>query len=122
VIQTVRETRLTGNAGTPVVVFEPEKPGTYACVLVMPERYGLVRHITEQAQRRERTNVLGIFGEDDHVISISDIQRFRNELEKRNHSYQITMYPGVPHGWLNDTMPGRYRPEAYRIATGRTRP
>ena len=58
----------------------------------------------------KRTNVLGIFGEDDHVISIGDVLRFRNELEKRNHSYQITMVPGVPHGWLNDTMPGRYRP------------
>jgi carboxymethylenebutenolidase len=218
---TVKETRLTGAAGTPLVLFEPEAPGDYACVLIMPERYGLVRHIIEQAQRlatagfivgapdlqydhpdqerlhagtveykpsdevilrraedvvavlagrpgadvsrlgmigicqsgrypfvwgaahpiaaavvfygachaaewnvtpihpygidgllaqMKRTNVLGIFGEDDHVISIGDVLRFRNELEKRNHSYQITMVPGVPHGWLNDTMPGRYRP------------
>jgi len=64
----------------------------------------------------QRTNVLGIFGEDDHVISIGDVQRFRNELEKRRHSYQVTMYPGVPHGWLNDTMPGRYRRDAAEAA------
>jgi carboxymethylenebutenolidase len=63
-----------------------------------------------------RTNVLGIFGEGDHVISISDVCRFRNELERRNHSYQITLYPEVPHGWLNDTMPGRYRRAAAEAA------
>jgi carboxymethylenebutenolidase len=221
--QVVQEEQLKGAGGMPVVVFEPEAPGRYPSVLIMPERYGLVRHIVENAQKlsthgfvvgapdlmydhpdqdglhagsvdykpsdevilkraeeavallasrekadvsrlgmvgicqsgrypfiwgaahpiqaavvfygathaaewkitpihpcgidgllaqMKRTNVLGVFGEDDHVISTSDVLRFRNELEKHNHSYQISMYPGVPHGWLNDTMPGRYRPEA----------
>ncbi|HXP95018.1 MAG TPA: dienelactone hydrolase family protein [Candidatus Binatia bacterium] len=55
--------------------------------------------------------VLGIFGEKDHVISIADVQRLRNALEKHDKSYQITVYGDAPHGWLNDTMPGRYRPE-----------
>lgn len=58
------------------------------------------------------TNVLGIFGEKDHVISFDDVIRFRNALEGANLSYQITVYADVPHGWLNDTMPGRYRPVA----------
>jgi carboxymethylenebutenolidase len=26
------------------------------------------------------------------------------------------MYPEVPHGWLNDTMPGRYRPQEAEAA------
>ncbi|MGH7766187.1 MAG: hypothetical protein ACREQP_01930, partial [Candidatus Binatia bacterium] len=26
------------------------------------------------------------------------------------------IYPDAPHGWLNDTMPGRYRKEAARDA------
>jgi carboxymethylenebutenolidase len=60
--------------------------------------------------------VLGVFGENDFLISVPNIQRFRNELEKRDMSYQITVYPSVPHGWLNDTMPGRYREEAARAA------
>jgi carboxymethylenebutenolidase len=53
--------------------------------------------------------VLGIFGEADHIISIDDVRRFRGSLEKHNKSYTINVYHGAPHGWLNDTMPGRYR-------------
>ena len=59
-----------------------------------------------------KTNVLGIFGEKDHVISFNDVIRFRNALEAAGLSYQVTVIPDVPHGWLNDTMPGRYRPAA----------
>jgi carboxymethylenebutenolidase len=50
------------------------------------------------------------------LISIPNVQRFRNALEERNLSYQITIYPNVPHGWLNDTMPGRYRPDQAQAA------
>lgn len=58
--------------------------------------------------------VLGIFGEKDHVISFADVQRLRASLENHDKSYQITIYGDAPHGWLNDTMPGRYRPEIAR--------
>lgn len=60
--------------------------------------------------------VLGIFGEADHIISIDDVVRFRNCFEKMKKSYHIRVYPGAPHGWLNDTMPGRYRKEAAKDA------
>ena len=53
--------------------------------------------------------VFAAFGEADHIISIEDVQRFRNRLEANNKSYDIHVYEGAPHGWLNDTMPGRYR-------------
>jgi carboxymethylenebutenolidase len=53
--------------------------------------------------------VFGAFGSDDHLISITDVCRFRNALEQHNRSYEIHLYAGAPHGWLNDTMPGRYR-------------
>jgi carboxymethylenebutenolidase len=53
--------------------------------------------------------VFGAFGSDDHIISVADVQQFRNALEKYNKSYDIHLYAGAPHGWLNDTMPGRYR-------------
>jgi carboxymethylenebutenolidase len=55
--------------------------------------------------------VLGIFGEKDHIISFDDVVRLRAALESANRSYQLTIYADAPHGWLNDTMPGRYRPE-----------
>lgn len=60
--------------------------------------------------------VLGIFGEGDNIISLDEVVRFRNHLEKSKKSYQIRLYPEVPHGWLNDTMPGRYRAEAAQDA------
>ena len=56
--------------------------------------------------------VLGIFGEADHIISVDDVARFRNCLEKAKKSCHIRIYRDAPHGWLNDTMPGRYRKEA----------
>ena len=55
--------------------------------------------------------VLGIFGEADHVISLPDVRRFRDALDRHSKSYHIKVYAGAPHGWLNDTMPGRYRRE-----------
>ena len=30
-------------------------------------------------------------------------------LESHKKTYDIHLYRGAPHGWLNDTMPGRYR-------------
>ncbi len=56
-----------------------------------------------------RCPVFAAFGEADHIISIEDVQRFRNRLEAHRKSYEIRLYEGAPHGWLNDTMPGRYR-------------
>jgi carboxymethylenebutenolidase len=53
--------------------------------------------------------VLGMFGETDHLISVDDIRRFRDCLERHRKSYSIHVYRDAPHGWLNDTMPGRYR-------------
>ena len=53
--------------------------------------------------------VLGMFGETDHLISIGDIRRFRDCLERHGKSFSIHVYRDAPHGWLNDTMPGRYR-------------
>jgi carboxymethylenebutenolidase len=60
--------------------------------------------------------VFGAFGSRDHMISIADIRRFRDVLEAHGKSYDIHIYPGAPHGWLNDTMPGRYRREQAEAA------
>jgi carboxymethylenebutenolidase len=53
--------------------------------------------------------VFAAFGEADHIIAIEDVLRFRSVLEENRKSYEIHIYKGAPHGWLNDTMPGRYR-------------
>jgi carboxymethylenebutenolidase len=53
--------------------------------------------------------VFGAFGSDDHLISVDDVRRLRNSLEEHKRSFDIHLYAGAPHGWLNNTMPGRYR-------------
>jgi len=60
--------------------------------------------------------VLGIFGEADHIISVDDVVKFRGCLERSKKSYHVRLYRDAPHGWLNDTMPGRYRKEAAKDA------
>ena len=60
--------------------------------------------------------VLGIFGEADHLISLADVRRFRDCLDRHDKSYTIKVFAGAPHGWLNDTMPGRYRRAAAEAA------
>jgi carboxymethylenebutenolidase len=60
--------------------------------------------------------ILGVFGEADHLISLDDVRRFRNSLERHDKTFTIKVFAGAPHGWLNDTMPGRYRREAAEAA------
>lgn len=56
-----------------------------------------------------RTPGFFVFGEADHVISVDDVRRLRNCLEEAGCSFRMILVPEVPHGFLNDTMPGRYR-------------
>jgi carboxymethylenebutenolidase len=69
---------------------------------------------------RVQCPVLGVFGEADFLISLDDVRRFRESLEAHRKSYHVKVFAGMPHGWLNDTMPGRYRPkeaaEAWQLA------
>ena len=60
--------------------------------------------------------VLGVFGDSAHIISVDDVLRFRHALEDGWKSYFIRIFKDAPHGWLNDTMPGRYRPVAAEAA------
>lgn len=53
--------------------------------------------------------LLGLYGELDHSISISSVLTLRNALENSEKSYRIKIFEDAPHGWLNSTMPGRYR-------------
>jgi carboxymethylenebutenolidase len=53
--------------------------------------------------------VLGMFGATDHLISVADVRRFRDCLERHNKTFSVTIFRDAPHGFLNDTMPGRYR-------------
>jgi len=54
--------------------------------------------------------VLGVWGEKDHVIHVDSMRQLRDALEEKRKSYEFVLFRDMPHGWLNDTMPGRYRP------------
>lgn len=56
--------------------------------------------------------VLGLWGERDHTMSVEHVRRLRGLLEDARRDYDFTIYEGLPHGWLNDTMPGRFRARA----------
>src|SRR6266571_2694236 len=147
------------DSGMPAFLAYPAGGGPFPTVILMHERYGLVKHTRDQAMRSARDGfavlapnfffrhsdqrilnagdsrydmtdpesveliraalaeimaalpcpVFGAFGETDHIISLDDVRRFRDSLERHKKSYDIHVYKGAPHGWLNDTMPGRYR-------------
>lgn len=65
--------------------------------------------------------VLGLWGERDHTMSVDDVRRVRDVFEEARRSYDFVIYPDMPHGWLNDTMPGRFRSdeanEAFELIT-----
>jgi carboxymethylenebutenolidase len=65
----------------------------------------------EQIVSRITAPVIGIWGEDDFVISINDVRKLRGILEDHRKTYEFTLFRDMPHGWMNDTMPGRYRPK-----------
>jgi carboxymethylenebutenolidase len=51
-----------------------------------------------------------IFGELDNLIHRDNVTRMFNVLAQAKKSFDIRMYADAPHGFLNDTMPGRFRP------------
>jgi carboxymethylenebutenolidase len=53
--------------------------------------------------------VQGIFGELDNLVPLDNILRMCNVLTTAKKSFDIRVYADAPHGFLNDTMPGRYR-------------
>ncbi len=63
----------------------------------------------EELLAEMRAPALFVFGEADHTISIEDVRRVRDALEVGRCSYRMKVFADMPHGWLNDTMPGRYR-------------
>src|SRR6266852_6680475 len=63
----------------------------------------------QEMMRRLAAPALFVFGERDHTISLADVRRTRAALEEGRRSYRMKVFRYMPHGWLNDTMPGRYR-------------
>lgn len=56
--------------------------------------------------------VLALYGERDHTMSLEHVTRLRAAFEDARRTYRMSIRKDMPHGWLNDTMPGRYHAEA----------
>ena len=52
-----------------------------------------------------------VFGELDNLIHRDNIVRMFTVLAEAKKSFDIRIYKDAPHGFLNDTMPGRFRPD-----------
>jgi len=86
-----------------IVVYGGAQRGVWEVNELQPEPY-------DSIVERVSAPVLGIWGEDDFVVSVDDMRRLRNALEDHRKTYEFTLFPHMPHGWFNSTMPGRYRP------------
>jgi carboxymethylenebutenolidase len=62
--------------------------------------------------------VLGAFGEFDRLVPLENVHRFRNELEEAGKSFQILVFAGAAHGWMNTTTPEAFHQEATDAAWG----
>ena len=56
--------------------------------------------------------VLGGFGEHDNLVPLENVRRFREELARHGKSFEIRIFGGVPHAWLNHTTQAYRKPEA----------
>jgi carboxymethylenebutenolidase len=57
-----------------------------------------------------------VFGELDNLIHRDNIVRMFGVLAEAKKSFDIRVYADAPHGFLNDTMPGRFRPDQANAA------
>jgi carboxymethylenebutenolidase len=53
--------------------------------------------------------MLFVLAEKDHTMSIDQMLRMRGALEAADVAYRMRIVADMPHGFINDTMPGRYR-------------
>jgi carboxymethylenebutenolidase len=56
--------------------------------------------------------VLGLYGEEDALIPVADVQELEKRLREKGRRFEVKLYPGAGHAFLNDTRPQLYRPEA----------
>jgi len=64
--------------------------------------------------------LLGLFGADDPMIPASDLSAFRAALTSAGKSFDLRVFAGAGHAFMNDRRPDAYRPEiaaeAFRLA------
>lgn len=92
-------------------------PGLAACV----SWYGMLRY-TARTDRKPASPLdlaprlacpyLGLFGEEDTLIPLADVDELRATLTAARRPFEIVTYPGAGHAFFNDARPDAYRPAA----------
>jgi len=93
--------------------------GLSACVPF----YGMVRYEPDLDPARKprapldavadlRCPVLGLYGAEDPLIPVADVDELRRRLAATGRPFEIVLYPGAGHAFMNDTRPAMYRPDA----------
>jgi carboxymethylenebutenolidase len=55
--------------------------------------------------------VLGNFGADDHGITVADVEAFKKGMTNAQRVFEVKIYPGAGHGFMNPNNKDGYRPE-----------
>jgi carboxymethylenebutenolidase len=63
-----------------------------------------------------RCPYLGLFGAEDPIIPLSDVEELKRALGREKKTYEIEIYEGAGHAFFNDTRPDTYRPEVATAA------
>jgi carboxymethylenebutenolidase len=83
--------------------------------------YGMLRYAERTAAKPAsplelasdlRCPYLGLFGAEDGIIPLADVDELRSVLERARKTHEIRVYPGAGHAFFNDTRPDAYRPAA----------
>lgn len=61
---------------------------------------------------RVNVPILGCFGENDFLVPMPNVQRFRGQLESLGKRARVRVFADTPHAWMNTTRPDTYRHEA----------
>ena len=91
--------------------------GLAACV----SWYGMLRYAKHSAAKPAspleraaelRCPYLGLFGAEDAIIPVADVDELRATLQHSRQPHEIIVYPDAGHAFFNDTRPDAYRPAA----------
>ncbi len=55
--------------------------------------------------------LLGLYGAEDAFIPVADVDELRRRLAASGKDFDVRLYPGAGHAFMNDTRPAAYRPE-----------
>jgi carboxymethylenebutenolidase len=66
-----------------------------------------------------RCPLLAFFGAEDEFIPTDEVRELERGLARSGQPFEVKLYPGAGHAFMNDTRPAAFRPEVARDAWGR---